>query len=130
PGSAVLAGCSKSAERATQPRRPAQVRVAPAPGATKDQARVPPHVAAPGVSPPTGPTLTAPSSIAANCSTDVSAALQSWIDSVPDNATIAFPQNGCYRIESTLRLKDRHDLLLDGHGATLRATTPGAGARL
>ena len=82
-------------------------------------------------SPPSpGPTSTAPRTIAADCSVDVSAALQAWLQSVPDGSTILLAKNACYRIESTVEFRDRHDLLVEGNNATLRAFTAGTGGRL
>jgi hypothetical protein len=74
---------------------------------------------------PTGATVSVPSSIAANCSADVTDALQSWIASVPDNSTIAFGKNACYRLDGTVIVEDRARLLLEGNGATLRANGTG-----
>jgi hypothetical protein len=71
-----------------------------------------------------------PSSIASDCTIDVTSALQQWLDQVSDGGIIAFGHNRCYRIEKTLKLARRHNLLVDGNGSTLRASTPGAGGRL
>ncbi|MCU1429331.1 MAG: hypothetical protein JWL83_3331 [Actinomycetia bacterium] len=93
------------------------------------KASVPDHITAAGVTPPHGRTYTPPKSIAGNCSADVTDALQAWFDSVPDGSTVSLPAHACYRIEGTVMLEDRHDLLLDGHGATLQAKTAGAGKK-
>jgi hypothetical protein len=77
-----------------------------------------------------GSTDTVPSSIATDCSTDVTDALQAWLDHLPDHVTAALRAGGCYRIEGTVVLADRHDLTLAGNGATLKATTVGTGGRL
>jgi hypothetical protein len=66
-----------------------------------------------------------PTTIAANCSTDVTKQLQAWIDATPDNATLRFGAGACYRLDGTLRVSARHRLVLDGNGATLRAVTKG-----
>jgi hypothetical protein len=79
---------------------------------------------------PRGTAFSAPSSIAADCSVDVSAALAAWLQSVPNGSTILLAKNGCYRIETTLELRDRHDLVVEGNNATLRAFTAGTGSRL
>jgi len=72
-----------------------------------------------------------PSSIAADCSTDVTAALQSFIDGVPDGTSTAasvvnFAPNGCYRTDRGLSFVGRHDLTIDGHGATFKRTVDAA----
>ncbi len=60
-----------------------------------------------------------PSGIPSNCSRDVTAALSSWIQTVPDNSTLIFPMNGCYRIDGTLTISRRTGLVLAGNGTTL-----------
>lgn len=71
-----------------------------------------------------------PASIVGDCSADVTADLQSWLDSTPDNARLMLRRRACFRIEGTLKLVDRHDLVVDGLDATLKATTRGSGGRL
>lgn len=55
--------------------------------------------------------------------TDVTAALQDLLDAAPDGSTIRLGQDATYRVDGTLRLVDRHDLVIDGRGATLHPTT-------
>src|SRR5436309_5344978 len=74
-------------------------------------------------------TYTAPTEIAADCSVDVSAALTSWVATVPDNSVISFPTNGCYRIDGTVELDGRNGLDFEGNGSTFTATTVGDGNR-
>jgi Right handed beta helix region len=69
-------------------------------------------------------------SIPADCSADVTAELQSWVDQLPNHATAELRAGGCYRIEGTLVLANCTNLTLAGNGATLEATTPGTGGRL
>jgi hypothetical protein len=66
-------------------------------------------------------TYRVPRSIARDCSVDVTAALLSWISSVPDDSTLTFDRNGCYRVEGTLEIRGRRGLAFDGHGATFRS---------
>ncbi|MGH7508118.1 MAG: right-handed parallel beta-helix repeat-containing protein [Gemmatimonadales bacterium] len=56
---------------------------------------------------------------------DVTAALQAFLDSVPDGATIEFPDSARYRAEGGLAFVNRRGLTLEGHGATILATTDG-----
>jgi hypothetical protein len=65
-----------------------------------------------------------PASIDDTGGSDVSAALQRFIDGVPNGSTIAFPGGGTYRLGTGLRLLNRRNLVFDGNGATLRATGP------
>lgn len=84
-----------------------------------------PSAAPTPVSRPTGATFTTPSSITADCSQDVTPQLAGWIASVPDNSVLSFPTGACYRIDTTLVIQERSQLLLEGHGATLKAVTEG-----
>ena len=68
-----------------------------------------------------------PAGIATDCSVDVTPKLNRWIASVPDGSTLSFAPGGCYRIEKTVLIKDRHGLTLEGNGATFRAFTDGTG---
>lgn len=70
-----------------------------------------------------------PGSVAADCSRDVTAELQSWINSVPNGATLTFGAGACYRVEGVLLMQGRSGLTFDGRGSTLRATTIGDGHR-
>jgi chitodextrinase len=76
-----------------------------------------------------GATYQIPASIAADCSSDVTEPILTWIGSVPDNSVLSFASGGCYRVEGTLQVRDRHGLTFEGNGATLRATTLGDGHR-
>ena len=66
-----------------------------------------------------------PTSIAADCSRDVTAALNAWIASVPDNSTLAFTANGCFRVDGTLIIHRRSGLTFQGNNATFRQVTDG-----
>ncbi len=70
-----------------------------------------------------------PAAIAHDCSVDVSAAMQSWIASVPDNSTLRLARNACYRVDETVLLEGRNRILLDGNGATLKSVTTGSRTR-
>jgi chitodextrinase len=83
----------------------------------------------PPLPPPTPPTYTVPASITADCSKDVTAELQSWINSVANGSTLAFGTGACYRLEGTLLMQGRSGLILEGKGSTLRASTVGNGHR-
>jgi parallel beta helix pectate lyase-like protein len=56
---------------------------------------------------------------------DVTAELQAFLDSVPDGSTIDFPAGARYRAEGGVVLENRRGLTLEGHGATILATTDG-----
>lgn len=76
----------------------------------------------------TPPPGTVPPSIPSDCSVDVTAQLQAWLDSLP-NGTTADLAGGCFRAEGTLTLNNRFGITLEGTGATLRASTVGDGHR-
>ncbi|MEO7836780.1 MAG: right-handed parallel beta-helix repeat-containing protein, partial [Acidimicrobiales bacterium] len=68
-----------------------------------------------------------PAGVATDCSVDVTGKLNRWISTVPDGSTLTFTPGGCYRIEGTVLVKNRHRLTFEGNGATLRAFTDGTG---
>lgn len=70
----------------------------------------------------------APTSIVSDCTSDATAALQAWINTVPDGATARLALGGCYKTEGPLLIKDRAGVTLDGNDATLQAFTDGAAA--
>ncbi len=66
-----------------------------------------------------------PATIAGDCSTDATASINSWIQSVPDGSTLVFHPGACYRVDGALQLVDRHDLVINGLGATFKAVAKG-----
>ncbi len=74
------------------------------------------------LTPTPGPVFSIPASIAGDCSRDVSTEIANWVSSVPDNATLLFGQNACYRAETFIRFDNRNALTLDWNGSTLRRT--------
>jgi len=65
-----------------------------------------------------------PASIASDCSTDVTSALISWMNSVPDNSTLQFGSGKCYRVEGTIDLSNRSGLVFDGNNSTFKSLNP------
>lgn len=118
------AGCSSNESvESSSPTTP--ISSGGSPGSTGRITGSPPTVRVAAPPAPTGAVEQVPASIAHDCSVDVASALQSWIDAVPDNSTLLFRSNGCYRADEPLRVIDRHRLLIDGNGATLKAVTRG-----
>ncbi|MGQ0743255.1 MAG: right-handed parallel beta-helix repeat-containing protein [Acidimicrobiales bacterium] len=77
-------------------------------------------------------TVTAPPTIAADCSTDTTGVLTRLLDQAPDGrpgqpTRIRLAAGGCYLLNGTLRLADRRHLLIDGQGAILRWPDAGGG---
>jgi hypothetical protein len=70
--------------------------------------------------PPNGSTV--PTTINATCASDVSSALQTWINGRPNASTLTFPTGSCYRVDSGLTLTARTNLTLAGVGSTLRGS--------
>ncbi|MGZ4275045.1 MAG: Ig-like domain-containing protein [Solirubrobacteraceae bacterium] len=66
-------------------------------------------------------TYQVPSSIAGDCSVNVTSALRSWIGSVPDGSTLSFGTSACYRIEGTLQISSRSGLDFEGNGSTFES---------
>ncbi len=56
---------------------------------------------------------------------DDTAALQELIDGLPDGSTLSFAPGGRYRIEGTLHVQKKRDLVIEGNGALFFATTTG-----
>jgi hypothetical protein len=85
----------------------------------------PPLAPAPSPTPAPAPTAgpgvyNIPPSIPADCSRDVAADIASWIASVPDNATLVFAADACYRTERQIRMNGRVGLTFAGNGALFR----------
>ena len=68
----------------------------------------------------------APASIASDCSHDVTDELMAWIASVPDNSTLRFAADGCYRVDGTIVVSQRAGLTFEGNHATFRQVTDGS----
>lgn len=68
---------------------------------------------------------TVPAAIPTDCSRDVTADLQAFIDATPDGSTLEFTAGACYRVDGTLVVQRRHDLVLHGNGATFKQVTDG-----
>lgn len=62
-----------------------------------------------------------PDSIDATGSSDVSAALNSWIATVPNGSTIVFKAGGKYRLGAAIKPSQKRNLTFEGNGATLVA---------
>jgi hypothetical protein len=74
---------------------------------------------------PTGPTVSVPSTIAADCSQDVSGPLKDWLNKLPANSTVLVGAQACYQVDKGLRLKNPTGLTIYGGTFTSDATTPG-----
>jgi hypothetical protein len=70
---------------------------------------------------PTPAGITVPASIDATGATDASAALNTWLASVPNGSTIVFKAGGIYRMNVGLTFSNRSGLTFEGNGATLRS---------
>jgi hypothetical protein len=69
----------------------------------------------------TSSVISPPASIADNCSTDATVALNAFFGSVPAGSTITLPANACYLVSNgptTLKLNHVTGLTIDGNGAT------------
>ncbi|MGZ8528177.1 MAG: CBM96 family carbohydrate-binding protein [Candidatus Limnocylindrales bacterium] len=95
----------------------------PDPAGTPTPTKTPAPTARPTATakPPTGTSYPVPASIDATGATDVTAALKSFVNSVPDGSTITFKATAVYRLDTALQFSRHHHLTFDGHGATLKA---------
>jgi hypothetical protein len=73
--------------------------------------------------------VTVPSALDGTGGRDVSAALTAFIAGVPNGSRIMFPAGAVYRLDDTLELTNRTDLVLDGNGATLTTVPSQVGTR-
>ena len=78
---------------------------------------------------PASRSFTIPSTIASDCSRDVSAELTDFFESVPDAPaphvnTIDFRDAGCYLVTTAVQLEEREGLVLAGNDAVLRRDEP------
>lgn len=65
-----------------------------------------------------------PASIDKSGARDVTADLQKFLNDVPSQSTISFPAGAKYRIEGTLRIANKNDIVVNGNGALFFADTP------
>lgn len=70
--------------------------------------------------------MAVPTTIDSTGSTNVATALQAFVNSVPDGSLITFKPGGVYRIDRGIFLGNRHHLVFEGNGATLRAMGSGS----
>ncbi len=77
------------------------------------------------VPPPTGPTVSPPQSVVANCSVDVSKPLRKWLKSLPAGQTVVPPANACYLVNEGLKLVDPKNLTIYGATFMDMETAPG-----
>ncbi len=68
-----------------------------------------------------GPVYTIPSSIDATGATDVAGALNEFVASVPDGATIAFPAGKTYAVGGQFLVDHRRGLTFLGNGTTIKS---------
>jgi hypothetical protein len=62
---------------------------------------------------------------------DVSAQVQKWLDSLPNNSIAELGVNQCYRLELPVVIGAKTNLLFEGHGSTFASLTDGcAGTRV
>jgi len=84
-----------------------------------------PSVTRPFPAPVTSRTVTVPATIDSTGATNAATALQSFVNGVPDGSVISFKAGGIYRMDRGLFVSNRHHLVFEGNGATLRATGAG-----
>jgi Right handed beta helix region len=63
-----------------------------------------------------------PAYIARDCSFDVSEELNTWLDSLPNSATINFPSGGCFLAENAIKIDNKESWVVNGNGASLHRT--------
>jgi hypothetical protein len=86
-------------------------------------------VSAPDLGAADAPVVVVPTTIDSTGSADVTDQLSAFLAGVAPGSTVMFQPNGQYRIEGVVTLLNEHDLVIDGNGATLFATTDGSTVR-
>jgi len=75
----------------------------------------------------TGPTVEVPASIPDDCSTDATAAPNTLFAGLPADATVVFPDHGCYLVSNTARsqllLANTTGVTVEGNGSTFEQRT-------
>ena len=66
--------------------------------------------------------FTVPASVPSGLEADATDALNAFLRNTPDHSTVSFPPGAVYRVEGTLLLEKRMGLIIEGNGATIRAT--------
>jgi len=72
------------------------------------------------------PVVFVPANIDFTGKTDVTNALQSFIDNVDNGVNVQFHKNGKYRVNGTLFVTNKMSITFDGQNATIFAKTPGS----
>lgn len=122
----IAAACSSSPSgQSAQLTQPPSTTTTLPPTTTTAPATSTPSSDAPSVAAPTGQTTSPPTSIAANCSKDVSGALHKWVKSLPAGSTVTLPHDACYTVNGTLHINRTTGLTINGNGATVKQTIPG-----
>jgi hypothetical protein len=78
--------------------------------------------------PPDPRVVHVPASIDSRGGREVTNELNGFLRSVPDHRTIVFPAGGRYRVDGTLVLQNRNDLIIEGRGAVVFSDNTGANA--
>ena len=73
-------------------------------------------------------TVMPPDSVDRTGTRDVTAELQAFLNKVPHHSTITFPAGAWYRIEGTLSMSTRNDIVFNGNGAVFFATQETGGS--
>ncbi len=66
-----------------------------------------------------------PTTVAADCSSDVTPQMQAWINGIPDDSYLSLGSKACYRVDGTITMQNRHHLQLNGNDAVLKPATTG-----
>jgi hypothetical protein len=127
PGSSSPGGLAFGTSPSPDPTaKPAPAKASATPRPTQKPAPRPTAVQKPKPK-PTASTIAGirvPSSIDSTGSRDVSAALNAFIGRVKNGSTIVFRKGGVYRLNGPVKFAHRHNLTLNGNGATLKSYGP------
>jgi hypothetical protein len=74
---------------------------------------------------PTPAGIPVPATVDSTGATNATPALLTFLRSVPDGSTVVFKAGGTYRLDTAFEFALRHNLTLEGNGATLKANGDG-----
>ncbi len=116
----LMTGGTASAESPSPTPTPTPIITLPPVSPTPTPTPTPPG--RPFPAPVTTQTVNVPTTIDSTGASDVSAALNAFVASVPNGSIISFKAGGTYRLDTGIKFTNRHNLIFEGNGATLRPT--------
>jgi Right handed beta helix region len=100
----------------------------PIPAGASSTYTVPVSVKAPPTTTPPPTTCTRTVNVDATGATDVTSALQSFVNASPNGSVVCFKAGGTYKVNGQLHISNRNHLRIEGNGARIRQAVRGTKA--